>query len=147
MVARRFLDRQLVLAAALMIGLFGQSACSSEGGRQADASPAAENGDVSAPGADNEILMRLIAYKPDELTVQAGTSVTWKQQDAGFHTVTSGTVSRDGTGSTRTNPDGTFDSGRLEQGKSYSFTFAEAGTYEYFCRIHPATMTGKVTAE
>ncbi len=88
--------------------------------------------------------MRLIAYKPAVLTVPPGTSVTWRQQDAGFHTVTSGAVSKDASGSVETKPDGRFDSGQLAKGEEFSFAFESAGTYGYFCEIHPATMTGRV---
>ena len=91
--------------------------------------------------------MRLIAFSPDVLTVPLHTRVTWMQQDAGFHTVTSGTVSTDATGTAVTKPDGVFDSGRLRKGTTFSVAFDELRTFAYFCRIHPATMTGRVTAE
>ncbi len=91
--------------------------------------------------------MRLIAYRPDELTVPHGTTVTWKQRDAGFHTVTSGTVSKDPSGSVDLEPDDVFDSGQLEKGEEFDFTFDDIGTYEYFCKVHPATMSGRVTVE
>lgn len=90
--------------------------------------------------------MRLIAYRPETLSVSRGTTVTWRQQDAGFHTVTSGTVNESG-GDVETKPDGTFGSGRLEKGKTFAFTFDDAGTYPYFCEIHPATMQAEVTVE
>ncbi len=41
-------------------------------------------------------------------------------------------------------PDGTFDSGSIATGKTFEFTFDQAGTYTYFCHIHPATMRGEV---
>lgn len=128
----------------LAVALVGLVACGSGNG-SGDGAAAPEAGNAASSG--NEVVMRLIAYKPDALTVNAGTSVTWKQQDAGFHTVTSGTVSKDASGSVKTDPDGTFDSGRLAKGKDFSFTFDEPGTYEYFCQIHPATMAGSITAE
>lgn len=89
--------------------------------------------------------LRLIAYRPAELDVSAGTTVTWKQQDAGFHTVTSGTVMKGAT--VKTNPDGTFDSGQLAEGEEFAHTFDEAGAFTYFCEIHPGTMNGKVTVQ
>jgi hypothetical protein len=45
---------------------------------------------------------------------------------------------------TATDTGGAFDSGTLQPGESYSYTFNEAGTYAYYCRIHP-DMTGAVT--
>ena len=59
---------------------------------------------------------------------------TWVNNDATRHTVTSGT---DDTA------DGTFDSGDVEAGDTFSFTFTEAGDFAYFCDIHPP-MTGTV---
>jgi plastocyanin len=87
--------------------------------------------------------MRLIAFKPAALTVDAGTTVTWVQTDAGAHTVTSGTVQQGGAGVTEM-PDGRFDSGEIATGETYEFTFDKPGTYAYFCAIHPATMRGEV---
>ena len=88
--------------------------------------------------------MRLIAFKPERLEVSVGAAVTWKQQDAGFHTVTSGTVRKDPSGSVSTSLDDTFDSGRIASGKEFTFTFEDTGTYDYFCKVHPATMSGRV---
>jgi plastocyanin len=90
--------------------------------------------------------MKLIALRPEKLTVTAGTTVNWHQRDAGVHTVTSGLV-EDGAAGVTTRPDGRFDSEAIETGKTFSFTFADAGTYPYFCAIHPATMRGVVTVE
>ena len=73
----------------------------------------------------------------------AGTTVTWKQTDAGTHTVTSGTVTQ-GAGDVTTAPDGKFDSGNIATGATFEFTFDEAGTFPYFCAVHPATMRGDV---
>ena len=90
--------------------------------------------------------MKLIALRPERLTVPPGTRVTWQQRDAGVHTVTSGVV-EDAAGGVDAKPDGRFDSGEIATGKSFAFTFADAGTYPYFCAIHPATMRGAVTVE
>jgi plastocyanin len=98
---------------------------------------------VEADAAGTEVVMKLVAFKPEVVTVRPGANVTWKQQDAGAHTVTSGTVEQ-GAGSVSTRPDGRFDSGPLETGTTFRFTFAEAGTYPYFCSLHPATMRGQV---
>lgn len=91
--------------------------------------------------------MSLIAYEPDELSVAKSTTVTWEQRDAGVHTVTSGTVDTDASGSASTDADGVFASDELERGDGFAFTFDRAGSYAYFCRIHPATMRGRITVE
>ena len=103
----------------------------------------ASSDDGGAAPMANEVTMRLIAFRPEILTVDAGATVTWKQEDAGAHTVTSGTVEQGGGGVTEM-PDGRFDSGDIATGKTFRFTFDEPGTYPYFCEIHPATMRGEV---
>lgn len=87
--------------------------------------------------------MELIAFTPAELTIQASGTVTWRQKDAGMHTVTSGTVEQGGAGVTPHHDD-KFDSGQVATGDTFEFTFAEPGTYPYYCEIHPATMRGEV---
>jgi nitrite reductase (NO-forming) len=79
------------------------------------------------------------AYSPRELTVTVGTTVRWVNQDPIAHTVTAGTVE----GSVGS-PDGRFDSGFLNLGEAFRFTFTEPGTYQYFCIPHP-WMQGTVT--
>jgi Plastocyanin len=111
------------------------------GDNNEDTAPQTTEG-TEAPAA-NEVVMRLIAFRPEALTVPAGTTVTWKQMDAGTHTVTSGTVTQ-GAGDVTTAPDGKFDSGNLATDATFEFTFDEAGTFPYFCAVHPATMRGEV---
>ena len=87
--------------------------------------------------------MKLIAFRPESLDAKTGTTVTWTQQDAGAHTVSSGTVEQGGADVTTT-PDGRFESGQLATGATFTFTFDSPGTYPYFCQIHPATMRGEI---
>ena len=119
----------------------GSSSASSTGGaKPAAKSPATVAGNV----AGNEVQIKLIAYKPAKRTITKGTTVTWHQMDPGFHTVTSGTVEQGAAGVTP-KPDGMFGSGQLATGKAFSHQFDTAGTFTYFCEIHPATMRGEVT--
>lgn len=69
------------------------------------------------------------AYGPDPVTVQVGGKVIWLNQDTAPHTATA--------------DDGSFDTGTIERGKLKSATFKQAGTFPYFCEIHP-TMHGTV---
>jgi plastocyanin len=62
-------------------------------------------------------------FKPETLTVPVGTTVAWKNDDDTVHTV----VARDGT----------FRSQALDTEDKFSFTFDKAGTFEYFCSLHP----------
>jgi plastocyanin len=128
-------DHRITIA-AFAAGLLVVVACGS-GDRSTDASATARSG--------TEVVMRLIAFKPARLEVSVAAAVTWKQQDAGFHTVTSGIVRKEPSGSVVIRPDETFDSGRIAKGDDFTFTFDDAGTYDYFCRVHPATMTGRIT--
>ena len=75
-------------------------------------------------------------FSPNPITVQPGTEVEWKNTDTVSHTVTSGKASADNAGSL-------FDSGLIKNGADFKFTFATAGTYDYFCTVHP-WMSGQV---
>jgi plastocyanin len=69
------------------------------------------------------------AYDPDPIEVEVGAEVTWTNEDTAPHTATA--------------DDGSFDTGTLDKGKPGSVSFEEAGTFPYFCEIHP-TMHGTV---
>jgi plastocyanin len=68
-------------------------------------------------------------FSPMTLTVAAGTTVTWTNNDDIPHTVRA--------------VDGSFHSKAMDTADSYSFTFAKPGVYSYFCSVHPK-MVGKV---
>ncbi len=75
-------------------------------------------------------------YLPGSLVVPVGTTVTWSNEDTAAHTVTSGTLT-DGSS-------GLFDTGLFAPGATFEHTFDAAGTYDYYCIVHP-WMTGVVT--
>lgn len=79
------------------------------------------------------------AFSPGDLTIPVGTTVRWVNGDAVAHTVTSGTS--DGTVGI---PDGRFDSGFIDPGDGFTFTFTQPGTYPYYCIPHP-WMSGTIT--
>ncbi len=70
-----------------------------------------------------------MAFNPGSLSVVAGSTVTWMNSDTTIHTVTA--------------DDGSFNSGNIAVGATYSKVFSTAGTFSYHCTIHPE-MTGKV---
>ncbi len=74
-------------------------------------------------------------YLPYSITIFTGDTVQWNNPDSAAHTVTSGNIS-DGY-------DGIFDSSLFMSGSTFEFTFDEAGTFDYFCMVHP-WMTGIV---
>ena len=86
---------------------------------------------TSVPGCEetNE------CYSPADLIINTGDTVEWVNVDTAAHTVTGGSPA-DG-------PSGVFDSSLVMGGASYSFTFEDAGSYDYFCMVHP-WMVGNV---
>lgn len=101
--------------------------------------------DPAEPKADGPtVTTKLLTFEPEELTVKAGTTVTWKVSDSVGHTVTTGSFELGGDGlRTSENPDGRIDK-PIGAGKEASYTFTEPGTYTYYCSIHKG-MSGEVT--
>jgi amicyanin len=71
-------------------------------------------------------------FNPQNLTVKAGTTVTWTNKDDIPHAIAA--------------VDKQFKSKVVDTDNSYSFTFATPGTYAYFCSLHPH-MTGTIVVE
>jgi amicyanin len=76
------------------------------------------------PAAEHTLEIKDFAFSPSSLTIKVGDKVTWTNQDSAPHTVTADSR-------------GEFDSGRLSQGDTFSYTFDTAGTFDYHCSIHP----------
>jgi plastocyanin len=76
-----------------------------------------------------------------ETTIAAGDTVTWDNV-GGFHTATQCDASF-----TTCPPAGGFDSGTLSTGGTFAHTFATAGTYPYYCALHPTAMRGRVIVQ
>jgi len=85
---------------------------------------------VSRPGCEKTDS----CYTPSKIMITQGNSVTWVNQDAAFHSVTSGYYGE---------PSGLFDSGYLDPEESFVFIFEDTGIYDYFCTLHP-WMKGQV---
>lgn len=75
-------------------------------------------------------------FEPVDLTVSIGDTVTWRQQGNLPHTTTAGTPGAQS---------GEWDSGTMNAGDSFSTTFDAAGTFQYFCTIHPNQMQATIT--
>jgi plastocyanin len=103
-----------------------------------DASAAASHdmGDMGGSTETANVEIANFAYAQANLTISAGTEVTFTNLDSAPHTVTAGTDEEP-------MPD-LFDSGLLQQGESFTFVFEEPGEYVYFCDRHPP-MQGTVT--
>ena len=85
-----------------------------------------------APAADTAVEIDQFAFVPQRITVKAGTTVTWTNEDDAPHTIASSNK--------------LFKSKALDTEDKFSFTFTTPGTYAYFCSLHPH-MTGVVVVE
>jgi plastocyanin len=86
---------------------------------------------AAAPGP-NAVVIKNFMFTPMELTVKAGSTVTWKNLDGEPHTVV--------------NDAGMFRSAALDQNDTYQFKFDKPGVYKIFCGIHP-NMKATVTVQ
>ncbi len=98
----------------------------------------ASHAKAAATGQDNasgkyQVKIDNFSFAPQTLTVPVGTTVTWVNQDDVPHTI----VSTDGKD---------IKSPVLDTDQKFTHTFAQAGTYDYYCSIHPK-MTGKVIVQ
>lgn len=85
----------------------------------------------------NEIIMTGSSFSPANITINAGTTIKWVNKENIIHNVISGTPG---------SPSGVFSSGDLVLNGEFSFTFNQAGTFNYFCSYHPG-MAGVVTVQ
>jgi len=109
----------IVAIAVLMI-----AGCSSSDDGSSDTTSADPGG-----GSDTAVSILNFLFEPGDVTISVGDSVTWTNDASAAHTSTA--------------TDGTWNS-QLTSGQSMTQTFDAAGTFDYFCSIHPS-MTGTVT--
>lgn len=88
---------------------------------------------VSRPGCE----ITDSCYVPSIITISKGEEVTWSNEDAAFHSVTSGSYEQ---------PTDLFDSGYMDPGQKFTVSFENIGEYDFFCTLHP-WMKGKVIVE
>lgn len=79
----------------------------------------------SQPPPANSVSIVDFAFSPDSLAVDSGATVTWRNNGAVQHTVTS-------------------DSGQLSSGATYQHAFNQKGTFGYHCTNHPTVMKARV---
>jgi plastocyanin len=82
-----------------------------------------------AASGETQLTIDNFTFKPDTVTVAAGTRIVWVNDDDIPHSIVETT--------------GKFHSPALDTEDKFSFTFDKAGSYEYFCGLHPH-MKGKV---
>ena len=84
----------------------------------------------TAQAATHQVTIVNMAFQPASLTIAAGDTVVFANQDNAPHTATADA--------------GGFDTGRLTKGQSVALTFPSAGSFAYHCAVHPR-MVGSVT--
>ena len=98
--------------------------------------PVTPTPDISGGTKPEKVDLDIKGFTHGSITVPAGAAVVWTNMDPVGHTSTSGTPD---------DPTDLWDSPTISEGNTFSFTFAEEGTYQYFCRIHPSSMQGVIT--
>jgi plastocyanin len=119
--------RALLFAGAAALVLL--AACGDDSGSSSNttSAPAASGGTGAAT-----VVAKDIAYNPTEITVKAGDTITFKNEDGFAHTFTA--------------DNGEFDSGNVDGGGSFEFETTGAGTIAFHCKIH-GNMKGTITVE
>ena len=103
-------------------------ALSHSGGHDGDhaesPTPAPTQTTSTEPAAQGEVVINTVddRFDPASVTVPVGTTVTWINKGANWHSIASF--------------DGSFESGRIEPGDRFSITFETPGTYQYICKHH-----------
>ena len=119
------MTKRIMLLVGLVAGALLLAACS---GSSSDETTTTAG--VPA-GGDGEVSIENFAFGPNDITASVGDTITWTNDEASIsHTTTS--------------DDGVWNSDLLGPGDTFEQTFADAGTFTYFCSIHPS-MTASIT--
>lgn len=105
------------------------SACSAPAASSAPQGAAQTSGGSANPA---QIMITNFKFDPETITIKAGSTVTWTNQDTVVHNVVAS--------------DGSWKSPSLEKGASFSYTFTAPGTYSYICGVHP-NMKGTIIVQ
>lgn len=127
--------KKIIGSATVLSALFLLSGCSLYGNSNQSNSTAAPSSSSSqnqqsSTSAVNAVIIQNFAFSPAALTIKKGATVTWINNDSTPHQIKSAT----------------FNSDQLSKGQTFSFTLDTAGTFDYFCAIHPS-MLGKIIVE
>lgn len=98
-----------------------------------DSDPPDESVDKNRVPENFDIKMAGSKFTPESVTIKVGDKITWINDDSTPHTVSS--------------DDGVFESGGLERGKIFEYTFVAKGVYPYRCDIHGESMRGTIIVE
>lgn len=121
------MTKRSMLLVGLVAGAVLLAACSSSSGDESTTT-------VGAPaGGDGAVSIENFSFGPGDITVSVGDTITWTNDEASV-------------GHTTTSDDGIWNSALLKPGETFEQTFTEAGTFTYFCSIHPS-MKASITVE
>ena len=125
MTARSPLVVLLALAAVAAVAAVAGGGAAGCGGDDDDpATPAAAMAQGGGGGASTDLVaIADFAFDPETVTVDAGTKLTWTNDDEAPHTATA--------------DDGSFDTGTLKLDDTGAVALDQPGTYTYYCRFHP----------
>ena len=126
MTGSRFLIRSVAVAAVVIVA---SGACGADDGGDTKADGAASASGAVAPEPTVDIVN--FVFEPKSLTVKAGTTVTWTNEDTAVHSIKD------------TSPLATPVSPDLAKGATFTITYGQPGSYSYICGIHQY-MTGSV---
>jgi len=113
------------LTAGVLVSGRGQNSASAQAGM----SEASDKSEM----ASNEVTIDNFSFTPQTLTIPAGSTVKWTNKDDVPHTVVETNSHK-------------FKSKALDTDETFSYTFTDPGTYEYFCSVHPK-MVAKVIVQ
>lgn len=125
--------RARLFALALAVTLLGAACGSSSGSDTADTTTSAATDSSDADQAAGDVVtIDNFEFAPATITVAAGTTVTWTNEDDSRHTVAA--------------DDDSWTSEPLSTGDTFTHTFDAEGTVSYYCSIHPQ-MTASIVIE
>lgn len=114
---------------AVDVPLTMEEVLAAAGGFIVDDASGSQGNEAAVSGEVAEVSIDMFRFMPGSIEIAAGTTVTWTNMEIIPHTVTA--------------DDGSFDSGMMGEGDSFSHTFDQAGTSSYFCAYHD-NMMGEV---
>ena len=120
------------LPALLLLGAALAAGCGSDGGGSSPAPAPAGGGGGEAAG--NRVTMQDLQFEPKAITVKAGETITWVNQESAPHNVVN---AQEGEGPK---------SELFGEGGTYEFTPKQPGKIDYVCTVHPG-MEGTITVE
>ena len=126
MLARRSILGPIVLPIAIFMTLLA-AGCGKDNPTSSNNTPPPDGN----PGTI--IVISNFTYSPSSITISPGDTITWRNDDAVGHTVTSDSGSE-------------LNSPLLSQGQTYQHIFSSAGSFPYHCTVHP-NMTASVTVQ